>query len=136
MGKVNAINTAITEALSLFNMFSIKSSVLSAGTGILGTLSYNLDTPDIPGYATGQVIPTTMQKHLAILGDNKHETEVVSPLSTMKQAMLEALRESGMNGSNNSPRELVVEIGGRELLRILIDEANEYYKETGRKALA
>ena len=32
-----------------------------------------------------------------MLGDNKRETEIVSPLSTMKQALIEALAESGQN---------------------------------------
>lgn len=47
-----------------------------------------------PGLATGAVVPPN-REFMAILGDNKTETEVVSPLSTMKQAMLEAMRESG-----------------------------------------
>lgn len=57
---------------------------------------------DIPGYATGQVIPRTMKQHLAVLGDNSEETEVVSPLSTMKQALKEAMVEmGGIGGSGN-----------------------------------
>lgn len=57
---------------------------------------------DIPGYATGQVIPRTMKQHLAVLGDNSEETEVVSPLSTMKQALKEAMAEmGGIGGSGN-----------------------------------
>ena len=35
----------------------------------------------------------------AILGDNNRETEVVSPLSTMKQALKEALEESNISVS-------------------------------------
>lgn len=57
---------------------------------------------EIPGYATGQVIPTSMKRHLAWLGDNPRETEVVSPLSTIKQAqkesLLEVLSELGLTG--------------------------------------
>lgn len=53
----------------------------------------------VPGLATGSVIPPN-REFLAVLGDNKTETEVVSPLSTMKQAMLEALKESGGAGGN------------------------------------
>ena len=53
----------------------------------------------IPRLATGSVVPPN-REFLAVLGDNKTETEVVSPLSTMKQAMLEALRESGGAGGN------------------------------------
>lgn len=48
----------------------------------------------VPGLASGSVVPPN-RKFLAVLGDNKTETEVVSPLSTMKQAVMEAMRESG-----------------------------------------
>ena len=34
-----------------------------------------------------------------MLGDNKTETEIVSPLSTMKQAMIEAMQEAGFSGN-------------------------------------
>jgi hypothetical protein len=34
---------------------------------------------------------------LALLGDNKKETEIVSPLSTMKQALSEVLANANMN---------------------------------------
>ncbi len=39
-----------------------------------------------------------MQKHLAWLGDNNRETEVVSPLSTMKQAFREEVASLGLGG--------------------------------------
>lgn len=54
----------------------------------------------VPGLATGSVVPPN-REFMALLGDNKRETEVVSPLSTMKQAMLEALRESGGGGNQS-----------------------------------
>ena len=57
-----------------------------------------LEPITIPRLATGGVIPPSMSEHLAMLGDNNAETEVVSPLSTMKEAMLEALTEAGVNG--------------------------------------
>lgn len=54
----------------------------------------------LPRLATGTVVPANFGDFAAILGDNKREPEIVSPLSTMKQAFLEALREhgSGQNG--------------------------------------
>lgn len=51
----------------------------------------------IPGLATGTVVPAHYGEFLATLGDNKREPEIVSPYSTMKQAMLDALQESGQN---------------------------------------
>ena len=49
------------------------------------------------GLAEGTVVPPN-KEFLAMLGDNKNEPEVVSPLSTMKQAMMEAMREAGFSG--------------------------------------
>lgn len=54
----------------------------------------------MPRLATGTVVPPRAGEFAAILGDNKRETEVVSPLSTMKQALKEALEEIGMSGGN------------------------------------
>lgn len=52
----------------------------------------------MPRLATGTVVPPRAGEFTAVLGDNKRETEVVSPLSTMKQALKEALEESGAIG--------------------------------------
>ena len=63
----------------------------------------------MPRLATGTVVPPRAGEFAAILGDNKHETEVVSPLSTMKQALKEALEETGgMNGNRNIHIDLVL----------------------------
>ena len=56
---------------------------------------FNLPTVSIPRLATGTVVPKNYGEFTAILGDNKREPEVVSPLSTMKQAFKEALNEAG-----------------------------------------
>lgn len=54
--------------------------------------------PDIPALAQGAVIPPR-REFLALLGDNKTETEIVSPVSTLKQAFKEAMNEmGGLNG--------------------------------------
>ena len=54
----------------------------------------------MPRLATGTVVPPRAGEFAAILGDNNHEPEVVSPLSIMKQALKEALEETGMSGGN------------------------------------
>ncbi len=95
-----------------------------------------LSNAEIPAYATGQVIPRTMKQHLAILGDNTQETEVVSPLSTMKQAFVEAMAEVGMTGGNrdgsgNNVYEFSVD--GQVFFRIMEKYASEYKKQHGGK---
>lgn len=90
--------------------------------------------PKIRGYAAGQVIPPSMSKHLAILGDNKQETEVVSPLSTMQEAMLNALREAGGVGGT---QEIILNLDGREFMRAMVKQNSEYKKQhNGASAFA
>ena len=55
----------------------------------------------IPKLATGTVVPANYGEFVAMLGDNKRETEVVSPLSTIKQALYEALSEAGGIGGGD-----------------------------------
>ena len=98
-----------------------------------------LSKMEFPGYATGQVIPTSMKKHLAWLGDNNHETEVVSPLSTMKQAnkeaILEVLSELGMTGGNERRTDgetFVFQVDGKTFFEVTRKEAQQYFSRTGR----
>lgn len=52
---------------------------------------------EIPRLAQGSVVPPN-REFMAMLGDNKKETEVVSPLSTMQEAMISALQAMGFDG--------------------------------------
>jgi len=59
-----------------------------------------IGVPQIPKLATGTVVPANYGNFMAILGDNKREPEVVSPLSTMRQAVKEAILELGGTGGD------------------------------------
>lgn len=83
----------------------------------------------MPMLATGTVVPPRAGMFAAILGDNNHETEVVSPLSTMKQALKEALAESNISSRNQIAKaelildgtkfgQLVVKFGNNEKNRV------------------
>lgn len=82
----------------------------------------------IPGLATGAVIPAN-REFVARLGDNTTETEVVSPLSTMKQAFKEALAEMG--GINTGNYTAVLEVDGKELGRVLLPSLKKEQKRIG-----
>jgi ribosomal protein L29 len=69
----------------------------------------------IPRLAQGAVIPPN-REFLAVLGDNKKEHEIVSPLSTMKQAFLEALTTTNINGGQDN-RPIILQIDSREIAR-------------------
>lgn len=85
----------------------------------------------LPRLASGTVIPPRAGEFAAILGDNKRETEVVSPLSTMKQAFKEALREAGGFGGAG---EIVgyIYLDGKELGRSTVQFVRQEKKRTGR----
>lgn len=86
----------------------------------------------IPALATGAVVPPN-REFLAMLGDNKTETEVVSPLSTMKQAMLEALRESGGYGGGTYQFQLFV--NGRQMAVEMVKEINTMTAQSGKSMI-
>ncbi len=87
----------------------------------------------IPFLATGTVVPANFGRFAAILGDNKREPEVVSPLSTMKQAVLEAL---ALQGNQKQPVTINISLdtrnGKRLLSKEVIDDINDIIDSTGR----
>lgn len=92
---------------------------------------------EIPGYATGQVIPRTMRQHLAILGDNNRETEVVSPLSTIKQALREEAMSLGLSGNGGiGNKELTIRIpviiDGKQITEIVLNNGMIQQMSTGK----
>ena len=87
----------------------------------------------IKGHATGNVIPPNVAPYLAILGDNNKETEIVSPLSTMKQAMMEAMSEGGFGGSGTM--HIHIDVDGREIANAVVNQNEMYKKRTGRSLL-
>ena len=91
-----------------------------------------LSVEDIPALARGTVVPPN-REFLARLGDNKQETEVVSPLSTMKQAMLEALQEAG--GFGNGTIEVKLMLDGKQLARNQVKHINQMTQQAGKPVL-
>lgn len=141
--KVNAIAEKLSsigsKASSIFGGGLFGGGLFGSGSFSFSTESYSLSSPaiaslsriPIPAYATGQVIPRTMGQHLALLGDNNQETEVVSPLSTMKQAFKEAMAETGGLGGNGQPIILKVILEGKQILYAVIKEGKIEQMSTG-----
>jgi hypothetical protein len=75
----------------------------------------------LPALATGTVVPPN-KEFMALLGDNKKEVEIVSPLSTMKQAFREVASE-GIGGSRYTT--VVLEVNGREFGRAVVELGQE-----------
>lgn len=83
---------------------------------------------DIKGLATGAVIPPNMSNFLAMLGDNNKETEVVSPLSTIEQALRNVMAEQNINVT------FQVEGDPNKLFTVVQKEARNFTRRTGSLA--
>ena len=92
------------------------------------------EPPLIPKLATGTVVPANYGEFLAVLGDNKREAEVVSPISAMKQAMSEVLAEFG--GAGGGDISLTINLDGEPIYRDVVRRNEQQRKRTGRSALA
>lgn len=95
-----------------------------------------LDEVHIPKLATGAYVPANYGEFLAVLGDNKREPEVVSPISAMKQAMAEVLSEYGGTGNGGDIHITLTMPDGRVLFEAVADENSKIKKRTGRSAFA
>ena len=105
---------------------------------LIGGNSFGFDIPEvvfkkiqIPRLARGTVVPPN-KEFAAVLGDNTQEPEVVSPISTMKQAFNEALQESSFNNTpRNNNVKIVLEMNGYELAKGIMPYMNNESKRLG-----
>lgn len=130
-GAINFIINGINSLISGFNsILSISDTVAETLFGTTIRIP-SISKVSLPRLATGSVIPPN-REFLAVLGDNKQETEVVSPLSTMKQAVLEAMRESGISDGTIT---VVVNLDGKEVARNSVKHINNMTRQAGRSVL-
>ena len=112
---------------------STKAIALIAGIALASyTGGSSLSIPAaVMGLANGGVVPPN-REFLAVLGDNKKEPEIVSPVSTMKQAFTEAMLEMGGNFGGGKT-EVVLEIDGREFGRAVVEQGNRENRRIGTR---
>ena len=86
----------------------------------------------------GAVAPGNPQPY--ILGDNKREYEVVSPISLMEKTVMSALSKSGVGGysggssSSSQSINLTVELDGKKIARAVYDPLETERKRRGMRA--
>ena len=89
-------------------------------------LGFDIPRITIPRLAAGAVIPPN-REFLAMLGDQKSGTNIEAPLETMVAAFRQAL------GEGAGSRTLVLQVGQRELGRIVFDAYNTENSRVGVK---
>ena len=126
---IDGINTIIATPFNKINsMIDTLRKVPIIGDKLGG---FRLTVPRIPKLATGTVVPANYGEFLAVLGDNKRETEVVSPVSTMKKAFKEAVAEMGNTGSGGMMHVTITLPNGKVLFDTVVEAEKENYNATG-----
>lgn len=145
---VNAIISGINKVVSVpFNGINSALSKIrdisflgiSPFKGIIKTI----DIPQIPHLATGAVIPPR-QEFAAILGDQKHGTNIEAPLDTIKQADREVMQEflDKLLELKENDREIifknltiVAQFGNRNFQRLVLETLRMSERELGKPLL-
>lgn len=98
------------------SVISAVGNVFGQDWGVATIPKVNLGRISIPRLAQGTVVPPN-KEFMAVLGDNTKEHEIVSPVSTMKQAFMEAMIEMG--GAGQTTKEEHYYLNETELMSVL-----------------
>lgn len=85
----------------------------------------------LPRLATGTVVPPRAGEFAAILGDNNRETEIVSPLSTIEQALDNVMAKYMGEGGNRRPMQIDLIINGQRFARAVYEANNQEKQRVG-----
>lgn len=133
MGFIVAAAAGITLAgisISALTRDSSASTYSSRASSYAGQ-GYSLATQAIPRLATGTVVPPRAGEFAAILGDNNRETEVVSPLSTIEQALDNVMAKYMGGDGGNRQIEVNMYLDRQRLGRAVYKLNNEQKQRVG-----
>ncbi|MBQ8188560.1 MAG: hypothetical protein IJZ44_02160 [Lachnospiraceae bacterium] len=127
-GVVNGVNNVIGVLNGL--SFTIPDWVPEWGGTNFGLNIGYLTAPRIPYLATGAVIPPNAP-FMAVLGDQRHGTNIEAPLDTIKQAVAEVIGRQRLGGEKMVIHN-VTQLNRRTLFEAFMDEAKLKQMQTGR----
>ncbi|MBQ8922341.1 MAG: hypothetical protein IJ060_09310 [Oscillospiraceae bacterium] len=137
-GLTGAVESALNWIIEKMNTLSWKVPdwVLGIGGKTFGFDFDPISIPKIPHLASGMVVPANYGEFLAVLGDNRRETEVVTPLSTIEQAVRNALAGMDFRGSGSEDINLTINLDGKQIYKSVVKRNKQNFRMTGRNALA
>lgn len=150
---VNRIkNTVATIRTQFSNTFSALYSVIKAPlnnviraiNNSLGKISISIPSwvpglggrkfsiPKIPMLAQGGYIGANSPT-LAMIGDNRHEGEIVAPESKIYEQTFKAISDAlGSSGGNNRPIDLTINLGSTTIFKEIINGINTLQRQAGK----
>lgn len=122
---VNMINSAIggIENAFTFGPWEIPTPF---GTRTIGFQATFPRVPTIPYLASGAVIPPN-KEFMAVLGDQRHGTNIEAPLSTIEQAVRNVIGNGGVQRI-----EVPIYLNRREIARATVEEGKLIRMQTGK----
>ena len=133
-GLIDVFEKMLNHIINKINVFlkGIDSVVSAVGDIFGGDWSVaTIPNVKIPRLAQGAVIPPN-REFLAVLGDQKHGTNIEAPLQTIVDAFNIALSQNGYN-QNGGNTEVILEIDGREFGRAVVDQGNRENRRIGTR---
>lgn len=140
IGLINGLVGGVVEGINfiiraLNNLdFDIPDWVPFVGGSSIGFNIKEITPPKIPYLATGAVIPPNAP-FMAVLGDQKHGTNIEAPLSTIEEAVENVYRRHGNSNGDSMTLHNVMQVNRRVLFDEFIEEAKLQKSMTGRNPL-
>lgn len=128
---INAIIRALNWLIDKANKisFTVPGWVPGLGGKHIGVNIPKINELQIPKLAQGAVIPPN-REFMAVLGDQKHGTNIEAPLDIIKQAVAEALGQG-----SDRPITIIVQMDGKEMFRQMVRENNSQVRMNGKSPL-
>lgn len=131
---IKAINSVLATVEKVINTpINAINGLLDVINAVPGINIRHINTVTLPRLATGTVVPANFGEFAAILGDNKREPEVVSPLSTMKQAFKEVLDEN--SSAKNISITIPLILSGKVIGEASVEYVNGIIRMTGKSPI-
>lgn len=130
-GLLGVIEKGLNWIIDKINVFIGGLSNIVGAVGDVIGVDWNIPKiprVSIPRLAQGAVIPPN-REFLAVLGDQKHGTNIEAPLDTIKQAVAEVLAQVNVGGSSGRI-EVPVIIDGREIARAVREAESNMGSQT------
>ena len=132
-GIRNVINSILSGIQSMANNVVNGINVVIRALNAIPKINLNIPTVgqiSIPHLAKGAVIPPN-KEFLAVLGDQTSGTNIEAPLDTIKQAFMETLAASGGMQGGRDEGDIVIQIDGNEIFRVVRKQSKIFTKSTG-----
>jgi hypothetical protein len=126
-GLISKIEAGLNKLLKKFHDANIGKAIDYIAGGLGFTIPESIT---IPRLAKGAVIPPN-REFLAVLGDQKHGTNIEAPLQTIVDAFNIALSQNG--GASGGTTEVILEVDGREFGRAVVEQGNRENRRIGTR---